>query len=180
MISPRALRLEPQSSGARSSFSIPLQTSSGPRNHSNGFSNSGVSRSQERNSRNHSVTRNPIWRLEYLKAMQSELRLTSDGDPRLPRRDDFPYFISTKIISNDIDKPLKHAIILLHHYGGTEGSLESLAKSLFKRQHNSAYILLRGFQSVDLGNCGYHWAETRNQYNEDFCNINEKNSNGCD
>lgn len=167
------LGTQPQSGEARNSAGIPSQTSV-PRHHSNGFSSAGISHLHEGNSRGQPFTHNSKQRLENLKKVQSELRLTSDDDPRLPMEDDFPHFISLKIISNDIDEPLEHAIILLHHRGCTEESLESLARRLNKRQHNSAYILLRGFHTVYPADCGYCWADSQDQQYEDFCNTSEK------
>lgn len=106
--------------------------------------------------------------LEDLRQIQRKVSLRSEDAPRLPTRDDFLLSISVDIIAGDIDEPVKHIIILLHDYSGTETSLQSLARRLSTRQPNCAYVLLRATEPVSPGNSGYHWADSQNNHDEGF------------
>lgn len=156
-----------------SSIYIPPQRSSDQPHTLNGNLQVDTSLSPAPTPRNLSPASHLKQKFENLREKQKELRLKSDGTPRLPTRDDFPHSVSIKIIPNAIDEPLEHIIILLHQYSGTEEFLESLAMRLNKRQPNSAYVLLRGVEPVEPGNCGYHWADSQSHHDVGFSKTSE-------
>lgn len=105
---------------------------------------------------------------EELRKKQEELQMNIDGPPRVPEQADFPRALSMKIVKPV--KPVENCIIMMHHLANNELSLDSLAQTLHNQKRESAFILLRGLQSIEPGNCGYHWADADGTMDEGFIN----------
>lgn len=164
---------ESPSSAIRSPAFIPSHGISDQHHSLNGNLPVDTSLSPAPTPRNLSSTSHLKQKFENLRETQRQLHLKPDGKPILPTPGHFPHSISVKIVPNGIDEPLEHVIILLHDYTGTEESLEILARRLNRTQSNSAYVLLRGIEPVDPGNCGYHWADPQSQRDEAFSKTSE-------
>lgn len=103
---------------------------------------------------------------EDLRRKQEEIQINIDGPSRTPVRDDFPPALSMTIVGPD--QPVESCIILMHHLGNSEASLGKLVHILKSKQPQSAFILLRGLQPIELGNSGYHWADANGTVDEGF------------
>ena len=103
---------------------------------------------------------------ENLKQRHSNCPSNGDSTPRLPKVSDLSPQFSINIVPK-VPKEgigIEHVVILLHHYGGSESaesSLADLAWRLHELQRETAFVLLRGFSSVPIGNSGYHWADSK-------------------
>ena len=105
---------------------------------------------------------------EELRKRQEELQINIDGPSRTPVLADFPRALSMTIVSPV--EPVESCIILMHSLANNEASLESHAQSLRSKQPKSAFILLRGLQSIEPGNSGYHWADANGTVDGGFIN----------
>ena len=103
---------------------------------------------------------------EELRRKQEEIQINIDGPSRTPVSADFPPALSMRIVSSD--QPVESCIILMHHLGNNEASLEKHVRILKSKQPQSAFILLRGLQPIEPGNSGYRWADGNGTVDEGF------------
>ena len=106
--------------------------------------------------------------------IQETILSSGNGPSRLPTRDDFPRSMSLAVVPRMTEKPVEHVVILLHEFGGTEETLEAFALRLRERQPETAFILLRGVESVPTGNSGHNWSDPGNDWNEGFSGAGRK------
>ena len=101
-----------------------------------------------------------------LRKKQEEVQINIDGPSRTPVRADFPPALSMTIVSPD--QPVESCIILMHNLANNEESLGAHVQVIKSKQHQSAFILLRGLQPIESGNSGYHWADANGTMDEGF------------
>ena len=102
-----------------------------------------------------------------LRKKQEDIQIHDDGPPRPPEASDVPQ-LSMKIV--DPVQPVESCIILMHSLYNTEASLKGLVQKLRSKQPESAFILLRGLEPVDLADDGYHWADPNGMVDGGFIN----------
>ena len=106
---------------------------------------------------------------DHLRQIQGRIPPSgNDGVPRDPTQEDFPKSISLTVVPRATEKPVEHAVVLLHDFAGTEKTLEPLATRLRNRQPETAFILLRGVAPVPTWNSGHHSAGSSNDWSETF------------
>lgn len=127
--------------------------------------------SSNNHSRSASPFRNLKRELEHLQTSQEAINYHVEGPPRLPELSDFPPSIMMRILDPIIDVPIRHCIIMLHHHGNNEKTMNTLAKRLQQEQRESAFLLLRGLQAIPGGNSGYHWADPERGSDETFLDV---------
>jgi len=115
-----------------------------------------------------------IIEFERLREVQESIPTIGNGAPRLPTPDDFPRSISTVVVPRATEKPVEHVVILLHDFGGTEMTLETFAIRLRERQPETAFVLLRGLESVPTGNSGHNWADSQSDWDGGFSGVGRK------
>ena len=101
-----------------------------------------------------------------LRRKQEEVQINIDGPSRTPVSADFPPALSMTIISPD--QPVESCVILMHNLANNEASLGEHVHIIKSKQPQSAFILLRGLQSIESGNSGYHWADANGTVDEGF------------
>lgn len=105
---------------------------------------------------------------DSLRRIQDSVRRNIGETPSLPQQSDFPQSLTLSIIPTTSKEQIKNMVILLHPRGGTEESLEELAKKLHEREPETAFILLRGPVSATSKNNGFDWADTHSDSAEEF------------
>ena len=85
---------------------------------------------------------------------------------------DFAPPLQVKVIPEHIKEGIniKHVVVLLHGYGGTESSLYELALHLHGQRPETSFVLLRGPEPVSTPNSGYHWADQSGKWDGPFFN----------
>ncbi len=111
---------------------------------------------------------------DRLSEVQESIPFNGSGAPRLPTRDDFPPSISSIIVPRVTEKPVEHVVVLLHDFGGNEETLETFAFRLRERQPETAFVLLRGLESVPTGNSGHNWADSHSDWDGGFSGVGRK------
>ena len=103
---------------------------------------------------------------EELRKKQEEIHINVDRLMRHPERDDFPRALSMTIVNPT--NHVKSCIILMHDSASNEASLNDHVEVLKRKYPESAFILLRGLQSIEPGNSRYHWADANGALDEGF------------
>ncbi|KAL9013546.1 MAG: hypothetical protein Q9173_001758 [Seirophora scorigena] len=112
-------------------------------------------------------------RYEALKRDLQDLPYSGDRTPRTPMAADFTHSLQVQIIPKYPKEDIKHVVVLLHGYAGTELSLEELASYLHGEHPETSFVLLRGPKAVPTPNGGYHWADRDSEWNGPFLSSEE-------
>ena len=119
----------------------------------------------------------PFGRLKHhFEELRQNLRdVPPSGERRagLPTPADFPHSVQVQIVPQRTRKAIKHVVVVLHHFGGSEASLVDLALDLNEQQPETSYVLLRGLEAVPTPNSGYHWADPASEWDGGFLRASE-------
>ena len=110
----------------------------------------------------------PLHSIKDLKALQSEIPLTSDDLAKDPEPELFPDCVSCTILEPEIDRLPEHCVILLHDKGQQEKSLKDLARRLRFRLPKIVFLLLRGPTRLSGSEPRYQWACSVNEVDDGF------------
>lgn len=110
---------------------------------------------------------------DILRSSQGDIPSKPSSPPCLPTETDFSPSVSLVISQAELDEPVEHLLIYLHHFGENETSMETLARRLRKRLPRSAYILVRGIAPVSSESSAFHWGDPRTQRDEGFFNASK-------
>ncbi|KAL8647250.1 MAG: hypothetical protein Q9210_005670 [Variospora velana] len=114
-------------------------------------------------------------RREALKKSLQKVPISGDSTPRKPMTTDFAHPLQVQVIPKYTKEGIniKHVVVLLHGYGGTESSLDELASHLHGQHPETSFVLLRGPEPVSTPNSGYHWADRSDEGDGPFVNSEE-------